>query len=60
MTKIAALTAENIQESVHAKLEGYKNLNVLEQYAMFMGKAQILEFGLKDCSQGCMEFHQKI
>lgn len=47
ITKIAALTAENIKEAVHAKLEGYKNLSVLEQYAMFMGKAQILEFGLK-------------
>ena len=27
--------------------EIYENLSGLEQYAMFMGKAQILEFGLK-------------
>ncbi|OOV87952.1 hypothetical protein [Oceanospirillum linum] len=47
MTEVAALSAEDIKELVHAKLEGYKNLSVLEQYAMFMGKAQILEFGLK-------------
>jgi hypothetical protein len=43
----AALSADEIKDLVHAKLEGYKNLSVLEQYAMFMGKAQILEFGLK-------------
>lgn len=47
MTESAALTDVDIKELVHAKLEGYKNLSVLEQYAMFMGKAQILEFGLK-------------
>jgi hypothetical protein len=47
MTEVAALSAEDIKELVRAKLEGYKNLSVLEQYAMFMGKAQILEFGLK-------------
>ncbi|MFQ2793011.1 hypothetical protein ACK302_21355 [Aeromonas caviae] len=47
MTEVAALSAEDIKELVNAKLEGYKNLSVLEQYAMFMGKAQILEFGLK-------------
>ena len=47
MTEVAALSAEDIKELVNAKLEGYKNLSVPEQYAMFMGKAQILEFGLK-------------
>ncbi|MGS2719434.1 hypothetical protein [Paraglaciecola aestuariivivens] len=47
MTEVAALSAEDIKELVDAKLEEYKNLGVLEQYAMFMGKAQILEFGLK-------------
>lgn len=47
MTKLAALSSEAIKESVHAKLEAYKNLNILEQFAMFIGKAQILEFGLK-------------
>lgn len=47
MTKEAALSNTDIKELVHAKLEEYKNLSILEQYAMFMGKAQILEFGLK-------------
>ena len=47
MTEVAALSAGDIEELVYAKLEGYKNQSVLEQYAMFMGKAQILEFGLK-------------
>ena len=47
MTEVAALSAGDIKELVYAKLEGYKNQSVLEQYAMFMGKAQILEFGLK-------------
>lgn len=47
MTEETALSADDIKELVHAKLEEYKKLSVLEQYAMFMGKAQILEFGLK-------------
>lgn len=41
------LSGEQIQAKVHAKLDEYKELSMLEQYAMFMGKAQILEFGLK-------------
>lgn len=47
MTQTAALSSEAIKDPVHAKLEAYKNLSVLEQFAMFIGKAQILEFGLK-------------
>lgn len=47
MTEEAALSADDMKDLVHAKLEGYKNLSELEQYAMFIGKAQILEFGLK-------------
>lgn len=47
MTEEVALSGEDIKELVQAKLEEYKELSVLEQYAMFMGKAQILEFGLK-------------
>ncbi|QWU99776.1 hypothetical protein [Francisella salimarina] len=47
MTEGAMLSAEDIQELVLGKLEEYEKLNVFEQYAMFMGKAQILEFGLK-------------
>ena len=42
-----SLFAEEIKNVVMEKLEGYKNLSFLEQYAMFMGKAQILELGLK-------------
>lgn len=42
-----SLSGEQIQAMVNAKLEAYKELSMLEQYAMFMGKAQILEFGLK-------------
>ena len=30
------------------RLESYKDLSFLEQHAMFMGKAQILEMGLKN------------
>lgn len=47
MTEVVPLSAEDIKELVHAKLEEYKKLSLLEQYAMFMGTAQILEFGLK-------------
>lgn len=42
-----SLSGEEIQKQVQEKLEAYKDLSVLGQYAMFMGKAQILEFGLK-------------
>ena len=42
-----SLSGEEIQKQVQEKLEAYKDLSVLDQYAMFMGKAQILEFGLK-------------
>ena len=41
------LSAKEIENAVNKKLEGYKNLSFLEQYAMYMGKAQILELGLK-------------
>lgn len=42
-----SLSGEKIKELVQEKLKGYENLSVLEQYAMFMGKAQILEFSLR-------------
>jgi hypothetical protein len=42
-----SLSGEEIKELVLEKLKTYEDLSVLEQYAMFMGKAQILEFGLK-------------
>ncbi|KJC17615.1 hypothetical protein TN45_25455 [Pseudomonas aeruginosa] len=42
------LTTEQISQHIHAKIDGYKGLSLLERFAMFMGKAQILEFGLKN------------
>jgi len=47
MTKDPSLSDEDIKEMVLAKLKEYEEFRPLEQYAMFMGKAQILEFGLK-------------
>jgi hypothetical protein len=41
------LEAHEIREQVLKRLGKYKKLNVLEQFAMFMGMAQILELGLK-------------
>lgn len=48
----AVLSADDIKDFVHEKLDGYKNLSIIEQYAMFMAKAQILEFGLKSTILG--------
>jgi hypothetical protein len=42
-----SLSGKEIKKSVLSKLELYDDLSILEQYAMFMGKAQILEFSLK-------------
>jgi hypothetical protein len=42
-----SLSVEEIKNAVNGKLEHYKDLNFLEQYAMFLGNAQILEFVLK-------------
>ena len=47
MTEVAEMSGEQIQTEVLARLDQYKDRSVLEQYAIFMGKAQILEFGLK-------------
>ena len=47
MTEVAEISGEQIKAEVLAKLDQYKGRSVLEQYAIFMGKAQILEFGLK-------------
>ena len=41
------LSGEEISKETSKRIEMYSNLNFFEQYAMFMGKAQILEFGLK-------------
>lgn len=42
------LEQNEIRKQVLKRLEKYKNLNVLEQFAMFMGMAQVLEAGLKN------------
>ena len=42
------LERHEIIDAVSHRLEKYKNLNSLEFYSMFMGKAQVLEFGLKN------------
>jgi len=47
MSNPPSLLPEEIQERVFAKLDEQKGLSFLEQYAMYMGKAQMLEFGLK-------------
>jgi len=47
MTKVVEMSGEQIKAEVLAKIDQYKDRSVLEQYAIFMGKAQILEFGLK-------------
>jgi hypothetical protein len=43
----ARLETQEIRKEVSKRLAKYKKLNVLEQFAMFMGMAQILEVGLK-------------
>jgi len=47
MTEITPLSGEQIKAAVYANMDQYKDRSVLEQYAIFMGKAQILELGLK-------------
>ncbi len=47
MTGDPSLSSNEIKGLVQTKLKEYDELSPLEQYALFMGKAQILEFGLK-------------
>jgi hypothetical protein len=42
-----SLTREEVAKQLRKRLKPYDKLNLLEQFAMFMGKAQVLEFGLK-------------
>jgi hypothetical protein len=42
-----SLSKEEIRNATIKRFEKYNDLSFFEQYAMFMGKAQILEFGLK-------------
>lgn len=37
----------DVQAELPGRLERYEGMSLLEQYAMYMGKAQLLEFGLK-------------
>jgi hypothetical protein len=41
------ITDREIHRRVVKRLTGYGKLNLLERFALFMGKAQVLEFGLK-------------
>ena len=41
------LTPRQLAARVVRRLDKYANLNGLEQFAMFMGMAQVVEFGLK-------------
>lgn len=43
----SSLDANAISDAVGPRLKRYEVLNVLEQFAMFMGRAQLLEAGLK-------------
>jgi hypothetical protein len=43
-----SLAGQEIRAQVIKRLEKYKSLNFFEQFAMFMGVAQILEIGLKN------------
>lgn len=47
MTNGAAMSGDEIQAAVLAKMGEHKDRSILEQYAIFMGKAQMLELGLK-------------
>lgn len=42
------LEPNEIRDEVFRRLKSYDKLNLLEQFAMFMGKAQILEMGFKN------------
>lgn len=47
MTDSQAMSGDEIQAKVFAEMDEYKDRSILEQYAIFMGKAQMLELGLK-------------
>lgn len=47
MTDTTEISAEQIKKEVLTKLDQYKDRSVLEAFAIFMGKAQMLEFALK-------------
>jgi len=45
--KIPYLNTEQIRTGTQKRIKKYENLSFMEKYAMYMGMAQILEFGLK-------------
>ena len=45
--KAARLDRDEIQQEVSKRLKKYNRLSFLEQFAMFIGSAQVLELGLK-------------
>lgn len=48
-TKVnSGLSGEEINKEVIKRVQNYDKLSFLEKYAMYMGKAQILEYGLKN------------
>jgi hypothetical protein len=47
-TQGPSLTGKEIQDQVFKRLNKYENRNFFEQFATFMGVAQILEIGLKN------------
>lgn len=47
MTNGAAMSGDEIKAKALAKMDEYKERSILEQYAISMGKAQILELVLK-------------
>lgn len=47
MNKDKTLSAQQISDKVSFSIEKYSYLGLFELYAIFMGKAQLLEFCLK-------------
>ena len=45
--KPSLLSDSDIQKAIHKRLKSYEKLNLLEQFTMFMGKAQLFELALK-------------
>lgn len=43
----ATLGGQELQDKIFAGLEIYKGKSFIEQFGLFMGKVQLLEFGLK-------------
>jgi hypothetical protein len=47
MNEVVVLSEADIKERIFKNMDEYGEQSVLVQYAMFMGKAQMLELGLK-------------